>query len=287
MTPLSRRAVLAAGLGAAVLAACGSKSNGGSSGEAASAGGPQVVQFFPDGIAASDSPQRYPFGLGDAKGVLLTTGPDELVATITGEDGSVVADGLNVTRHAKDLPRAYWPLVTKLPAGIYEVKFTGGGTTYPTAAISVRKPSEVKVVRPGIAMPKLVTPTTADPQGVSPVCTRPEPCPLHGVSLDAALAKGDPVALLVGTPAYCKTGICGPVLDILLGARSAYPSITFLHAEIYTDDTLKTTTPTVQGLGMEYEPALFLVGPDGNVRDRVDVIYDDAELQAALSGLTA
>jgi hypothetical protein len=284
MPSLSRRAVLAGGVGVVLLAACG-KSSGGGADEDEAQPGLQVARFFPDGTQAVDAPQRYPFGLGDETGV-MGTGPAELVASIRGEDGAVVAEGIRVARHDQGLERAYWPLVTELPVGIYEVTFTADGQTLPASAVSVRDPSEVTVVRPSTPMPNLATPTTADARGVNPVCTRAEPCPLHDTSLDEALAAG-PVALLVGTPAYCATGICGPVLEVLLGARGDYPAITFLHAEIYTDDTLKTTSPTVQGLGMTFEPALFLVGADGVVKERLDVIYDEVELTAALTRLAA
>lgn len=38
---------------------------------------------------------------------------------------------------------------------------------------------------------------------------------------------------------------------------------------------------------MQFEPLLFLVGADGVVTRRLDVIYDRAELKAALAELVA
>ena len=90
---------------------------------------------------------------------------------------------------------------------------------------------------------------SADAQGVTPICTRTPACPLHEVTLAAALAESRPVALLIGTPAYCQTGICGPVLDLLLAQHDAFPGIDFLHADIYVDPghALSSGSTTAQG----------------------------------------
>jgi hypothetical protein len=136
----------------------------------------------------------------------------------------------------------------------------------------------------GQAMPSFATPTAADSLGVTPVCTQDPPCPFHEVSLDDALANGRPTLLLVGTPAYCATGICGPVLGLLEAGVAPYGDrIDVIHAEVYTDDTLGTTTAAVQALGLDYEPSLFVVDGTGILRHRLDVIYDADELAAALT----
>jgi hypothetical protein len=122
---------------------------------------------------------------------------------------------------------------------------------------------------------------------VDPICTRPEPCPFHATGLTEALAAGTPVAYLVGTPAHCATGICGPILDLLVDASKDFSGITYVHAEVYADDAATTPAPAVTSLGLQYEPLLFLVGADGRVQRRLDVIYDVGELRDALSALGA
>jgi hypothetical protein len=135
-------------------------------------------------------------------------------------------------------------------------------------------------------MPALQTPTTQDHRGVDPICTRDPACPLHEISLDAALQSGKPVAFIVSTPKYCQVAICGPVLDVLLGLRDANPNVTMIHAEVWTDDTTTTPAPAVRDLNLSYEPVLFLVGADGMIRQRVDLIFDTAEASAAVAALT-
>lgn len=291
MTPLSRRTFLAAGAGALLLAACGSdepSADGQDQDGTVPEGGYQVVQFFDDGTQAAGTRQRFPFGLGDKGGVVEgDKGPRDLTATVVDDQARTVLDGVVLRRHDRDLQRPYWPLFTELPPGIYDVTLKAGAVALPSAAISVSPAQAVVVKKPGDTMPSIITPTAASPAGVDPICTAQPTCPLHDVTVADALTTTRPLVLLVGTPAYCQTGICGPVLDVLLAARGAYDGrITFLHAEVYTDDTLKTTTDAVGGLGLTFEPSLFLV-KDGVITERLDTIYDRDELDDALARLVA
>ena len=170
-----------------------------------------------------------------------------------------------------------------------------------TAAFSILEPANVAIPKPGDKMVPVDTPTTADAKGVTPICTRAPACPLHDVTLTAALQEAKPVALLIGTPAYCQTGICGPVLELLLGQRDAFPGVHFLHAEIYVDPEhalssgsttaqgadLGATTPAVNAYNLPFEPVLYLAKADGTIANRLDSIYDTSELKAALTALTS
>jgi hypothetical protein len=126
----------------------------------------------------------------------------------------------------------------------------------------------------------------SDARGVDPICTRSPACPLHDATLTESLAGGRPVAYLVGTPAHCKTAVCGPVLDLLLAERDARgDAIAMVHAEIYTDDTITTVAPAVQAYNLEFEPVLFLADASGTLVERLDAIWDAAELRTALDRL--
>jgi hypothetical protein len=90
------------------------------------------------------------------------------------------------------------------------------------------------------------------------------------------------VAYLIGTPAYCQTAICGPVLDLLLTEHANRPDFTMVHAEVYTDSTIETVAPAVTAYHMSFEPALFIADAKGTLVARLDSIYDAQELKAAL-----
>ena len=171
--------------------------------------------------------------------------------------------------------------------GVHEAKVTYKGTALKTT-FTVEDPAEVRVPIPGRPLIATPTPTVADNRGVSPICTRDPVCPLHDVSLDAALGEKRPIALLFSTPALCKSQLCGPVLDNLLSQHAAFGSrVRFLHVEIFTDTSGKTLAPAVQAYHLESEPFLFLADADGVVRERLDNAFDRAEVKAALEGLVA
>jgi hypothetical protein len=297
---LSRRAFVLGGAGVA-LAACGGSGSprqsagtpstaaggsttGGSSGAATTtstlpADQYQLVQFFKSGTPPADTPFRLPFGLGTKDGVLLAGGPAELSARVLTVDGKEVQAAVAVRRHDAQIERPYWPLPITLPLGTYQAVFTLGGKQVGSPAF-FDVGGYPKLPRPGAALPVHTTPTTASTEGVDPICTRQPACPLHDVSLDTVLGKR-PVALLVATPAYCQTAVCGPMLDVLLANR--IEGITYLHAEVWKDDTFKATAPLLGAYGIDFEPTLFVVRADGTVADRLDVIYDADELKVSLA----
>ena len=106
----------------------------------------------------------------------------------------------------------------------------------------------------------------------------------------AAIAKardaGKPIVYLVGTPAFCQTGICGPVLDVMMGIVDDYPDLRFIHAEVYTDNTATQAAPAVAAAGLSFEPVIFLTDASGTVVERLDVIVDESELREQLAALS-
>ena len=166
--------------------------------------------------------------------------------------------------------------------GDYEVKasFAEKATPFKVAA-----PGDLTLLQVGQPMRPVVTPTSADARGVTPICTRSEPCPFHAVTLTDALGAAKPVALIVSTPGYCQTAICGPVLELLIDAQSAHPDTTFVHAEVYKnpESGKLDTTEIITAYGLSYEPALFVADATGTLRARLDFSWDRTELDAALA----
>jgi hypothetical protein len=275
---ISRRTFLAASAAVVVASACGSGQSYGA-----------LFQFFDDTSLRPGQPQRLVFGLGDKDNVVISKGgPAAMTLQIAAGDGKALGSGVSAIRRDIGLPRPYWAITATLPAaGTYQVSTKLGGKSL-TAHFQV--PASSSVPAAGDPMIPVDTPTPTNGHGVSQMCTRDPACPLHEVTLTDALKEGKPVVLLIGTPAYCQTQVCGPVLDLLLPQAAKLGSrIRFLHAEVYAKPFVDTTTPTspaVQAYTLSYEPALFLAGSNGVIRDRLDVIYDTAELEAALAKLS-
>jgi hypothetical protein len=130
----------------------------------------------------------------------------------------------------------------------------------------------------------VATPTTADHQGVNPICTAQPPCPFHAVSLDTALAAHRPVALQFATPALCQSRFCGPVLSNLVTVSGPWSQrVTFIHAEIYTDLSGQAGTKAVAAWGLQHEPMLYLGDANGQIIARVDNLFDQDEARAVLT----
>ncbi len=298
---ISRRQLLTAGTGALALAlaACSSNSNNKktpmspmtssakNSAKDAKEGTLTLGQIFDARVPAA-TPLRLPLGLLDHEGVFAKNPPATISARVGPKDGDL-GSPVEIARHDNGLERAYYPLFTTLAtAGTWRLVVNANDQELETTLSSLES-AELpgRVVQPGEKLPSIATPTSAAPLGVNPVCTAKPPCPLHEVSLDQALKTGNPIALMVSTPAFCQTAICGPVLDLFLDQRETFSqSITMIHLEVYTDDTAKKTTDVVEALGLTYEPSLFLAAPDGTLSERLDYIFDVTELGESLSRLT-
>jgi hypothetical protein len=102
------------------------------------------------------------------------------------------------------------------------------------------------------------------------------------MTLTQALASGKPVAYMVGTPGHCVTGTCAPALEFLVKSHARLgDAVAMVHADVYADDAGTQVAPAVSALGLAYEPVLYLV-KGGLVQDRIDVIWDQSELDERL-----
>ena len=251
-----------------------------------------LLAFFPvDRYMTAGTPERLAFGVADAGGTLNTKTPAELRMTLTDPKGGGTTR--TVAAHHDGLPWSYYPMTyTPASPGNHTVTAVVDGQKV-SATFTVGAKGSSKVPGPGQKMPALVTPTTDKTLGVDPICTQDPPCPLHTVSLDAALDQAKPVAFLVATPKFCQTGICGPVLEVLELVHAEYVDrVTFIHQEVYQsasqaaeEGANATLTKAVQDLNLTSEPVLFLIGKDGKVQHRLDAAYDKQELRDGLDGL--
>lgn len=281
----------AGGLG---LVACGQDEAVGGNGPADGAGSRVLVSMTDAASSlAAGAEARLALGVGDERGALVKDAPATLTFEVRDGEDRVVASGLHVSRRDVGLPRAYFPLVFTPEAPGFHTAVTRIDGAKVDAAFEVVDRAALVIPQPGQAFPAVVTPTTAATTGVTPICTQEQPCPLHEVELTTVLGTA-PVAVLVSTPAFCQTAICGPVLDVFVAARPDAPEVTFIHVEVYRsaaaveeEGPQAPLAPAVQALELPFEPCLFLIGADGTLRRRLDVIFDETELGEALGELTA
>lgn len=253
-----------------------------------------LLAFFPlNDYITAEVPQRVAFGVASPGGSLATKGPASLSFTIADPTGAKTTQ--QVATHGQNLPTIYYPITFTPPkAGNYTVSTVFEGNKA-SATFTVGAKGSSDVPGPTDKMPALASPTTADHLGVAPICTQDPECPLHTISLADALGGDKPVAYLVGTPKFCQTGICGPVLQVLETVATDYSDkVTFIHQEVYQsakkaaeDGPAAPLTKAVEDLNLQSEPVLFITGRDGVIRFRFDAAYDEAELTAALDQVVA
>ena len=297
---VSRRLLLGGAAASAFLVACGSSDDGSSSadadadsGDASDSAAPEIAfgtyvlaQRFPQNVQEPGL-QRLPISLASADGRIVSDGPDSLNASVDDADGKPLGIDISATRRDLESGPYYSFRVPIETPGIYYLIVDGGPEG--GAAFQVMEPGSVTVPGPGDPMPPFDTPTVDDGRGVDPICTRqPEPCPFHDLTLTNALLSGKPVVYLVGTPAFCQTGTCAPALESMIDVQDQFgETFSWVHAEVYTDNTATTPAPAVEAASLTFEPALFVIAPDGTVIERLDAIWDETELVEVLERASA
>jgi hypothetical protein len=229
---------------------------------------------------------RLPISLANKKD-LLKSGPAQLNGRVLDPSDQQIST-VTAARHSDGLVIPYWAFNVQIDKpGAYTLRVDGDDGF--GAAFLVSDPADVTVPYVGSTLPPFDTPTADDHRGVEPYCTlTPHPCPLHAVTLTQALASGKPVGYMIGTPAHCQTGTCAPSLEFLVKAHDRVgDKIVMVHADVYADDTATAVAPAVAALGLDYEPVLYLCSPDGKVGDRLDVMWDQAELDERLDAFLA
>ncbi|MBU3688838.1 MAG: hypothetical protein B7C54_01175 [Acidimicrobiales bacterium mtb01] len=275
---------------AVLITACGGDSGGDSS--SGDSGGDAVA--LPDDVVLATrwvptelapGSQRLPVSLATAAG-LMSEGPARLTGKVVDYDtGEVLVDGLFADRRTLgEGTTPFYVFRTALTSpGVYGLA-VDGGPSEPTA-FQVRAADELPVARAGESLPAFDTPTVDDPRGVDPICSRePEPCPFHSITLTEALASGKPVVYMVGTPAHCQTGVCGPVLEQMIAlADELGDSAVFVHADVYADDAATVVAPAVEAAMLTFEPVVWITDGTGTIVERLDAVWDANEIREALS----
>ncbi|MGZ4142151.1 MAG: twin-arginine translocation signal domain-containing protein, partial [Actinomycetota bacterium] len=202
--------------------------------EAARRSKPGLNLFPGAGELLSGRQQRFPFGLTDPAGNSIL-GPQARVWIGQGNASTgpytVALERYRRLEQADD-PQGFYVATMPMPSnGLAWVMAEARGLYGFTPVQAVDAPTT-----PGIgqrAIP-VETPTVGQPRGVTNICTRKPPCPLHTVTLADALRARKPVVFTIASPLLCTSRTCGPVLDEVLDVRmSVGARAIFVHAEPY------------------------------------------------------
>jgi hypothetical protein len=252
------------------------------------------VAVTPAGTDFGTGPVRFTFLIIDGQGRVVTrptariwiarglkerpfartTARSEKIG-IEGSDSSDPAGPAEIFVAHLQLPQAgkYWLLAE--PVGGRKVQAVG--------TVEVKKRTAAPDV--GAAALASETPTLATAT-LDELSTSRVPDPeLHRSSVAAALADHAPFVLVFATPKYCTSRTCGPVVDVVSTVRRKHvgSDIRFIHVEIYKDnDPAKGVNRFVTQWNLPSEPWVFVVGPDGKIRDRFEGTVSVRELEASV-----
>lgn len=204
------------------------------------------------------------------------------------KDGNEV-DSVTVTPHDDGVPRAYLPLTTTFPGpGTYDIVAVFDGEAI-ESAVQVFERSAVPVPVVGDQLPPVDSPTTTSPLGVDPLCSRQPACPYHSANLTDASTQEKPIVLVIATPAYCQTSVCGPLLELVMEQTEGREDLNVLHQEVYLhperEDDLAgaALAPVPAAYGIDFEPLVYVTDATGTIVARADITVDRGELEEMLA----
>lgn len=248
-----------------------------------------LTPLFPRDLAYTPAatPFRLTYTLSDAEGVPFRELDSSFTFTVS-FDGEQVADPVVIEPHSDGLPLPYLPLPVEFPRpGIYDVETEYDGRRL-NSQVQVFDPAQVEQPLVGEQLPPTPTPTTSQAFEVNPICTLNPQCPFHAVDLRDVIGQGTPVAVLLASPAYCRTNVCGPILDLLIGEAEGREGLITIHSEVYRnpkgvrDLSEAQLAPLPSDYNMPFEPCLFVADGNGALVARGDIVLDRAEISEML-----
>ena len=221
--------------------------------------------------------------------------------------------------YGKGLPAAVYVAYPTFPkAGEWGVEVTTrlSGQAEPSVSrlrLEVHEESAApNIGEPAISTRTLTPADVPDPSYLS--SGKVEDLALYQISLDQALQSGKPTALLFATPAFCRTAVCGPSLDVMRALHRQYgEQVNFIHVEVYRhpfgesfraqeelfrrlaeENRAATPEERVQGLSdamaawhLPSEPWLFLIDAGGTIVARYEGGITEDELGPVIAKLAA
>lgn len=206
-------------------------------------------------------------------------------AAVDGEgEGEVPAEWLSNPGVALGL---YVAPFTFAEAGRWEVSIKGADEV--NAAL-VEVAADSVVPETGDPAPASITPTATSIEELSLVSTDPTPEPaFYDLTISDAVTNGRPTVIVFATPAFCRTAICGPTVEIAKDVADGRDGVDFVHVEPFVIEAAQAGTLTpIEAMfdwGLATEPWVFVVDGDGVITASFEGIIGQGELEQAVDAL--
>jgi len=243
--------------------------------------------------AVYNSPQSLALGRhrlilkGEAADGLEYGGPDLTTSLLVGRGETSQVVETEWVWTSEGFSGFYKADVTFDEAGEWTAQLTSPEGEAEPVAFQVQAVSPV----PATGQAAIPSPTkTLDNFEVEELTTDPDPeLRLYQQSLADALASGRPSVLIFATPAFCRTAVCGPIVDEVATLVDDYPDVNFVHVEVYepldnTDGELIPVQAVVEWQ-LPSEPWVFVIDDEGAIASAFEGFLTREEVVVALDNL--
>ncbi len=288
MHRLNRRQFLVGSTALGFITACGS-------------GDPDPMQpvrlgaRFADGFRAPStavvgSQQRFPFVVVAEDGLPMVSGAPESIDIVVRKGGEDLFTQTVPVRGAGSFT-PYYPLeFVPDEVGSYVASTDFAEIDFEFLVVDR---SETTVFQVGEQLPAFDTPTFDELHGVAEACTRSEPCPFHDITLTDAVGNGKPTVIMIATPAFCQTDVCGPSIEFLIEAAADRNDLNVIHVEVYTDfatdvnesNGIPRVSPLLAEWAFDFEPSMFVADGTGQITKALHFAFDRDEVVEALASV--
>lgn len=262
---------------------------------------PDDVFLFVNFSDVAPGENRLPFALRMADGGKIDVAPQDVTLTYGLRDSGVV-------QTAPTAVFRQWPVGggvftttgTYDRAGIWDfsvaVANQNGTTSTASATRLVKDVASTPAV--GSPAPVVATKTGSTIGELLQITSDANPVPeMYAVSLDDALAAGNPVVVTFSTPAWCTTQTCGPQVNTVDEVRQNHiDEAAFIHVELFDnpdemrqsgDPQVGRESPAVEPWNLPSEPWTFVIDSDGLISAKFEAYTTADELEEALAVVLA
>jgi len=201
-----------------------------------------------------------------------------------------------------------------------EINGSADGETIGPIRLAFEVFTPEQVLNVGDPAPRSRQKIASDVADVSEIDSMMPPDPFHDMTIADAAGSGRPAVVLFGTPAFCETRTCAPVMEtVMLALYETYKDqANFIHVEPYLLEELRNATGSCavpafnaefarQGIGegggecpkaseeeiqaageswnLTTEPIVFVIDREGKIAGRFEGIVAPQEVEAVLTAI--
>jgi hypothetical protein len=214
---------------------------------------------------------------------------------LDGDDKNAVQSEANAVYRGQGLPIGLYvayPNLDKAGAWAVEVQVPGANGAEQSSRLRIEvleKGNTPAIGSPAIPSKNL---TVKDNPELKQITSDGVPDPdLYQLSIADAIAAKKPFLVAFSTPAFCKTAVCGPNLEVIKTIKNELKGqVNFIHVEVYPypfSDSAQVgrRVPSMEEWNLLSEPWTFLVDGNGQIAAKYEGGITFAELEPALKQL--